>query len=128
MAGMYELGFRLLARWTTFRRRGKLVGEDSAGNRYYRDRKAKPGRRERRWVIYKGGDIEASRVMPEWHGWLHHQTDVVPSAENPNRRPWQEEYEPNQTGTTAAYLPPGHTLMGGQRARATGDYEPWTPS
>jgi NADH:ubiquinone oxidoreductase subunit len=26
-----------------------------------------------------------------------------------------------------AYHPPGSVLRGGQRARATGDYEPWTP-
>ena len=43
------------------------------------------------------------------------------------RRPWQKEHQPNPTGTPAAYLPPGHTLKGGRRAAATGDYEPWTP-
>jgi len=26
-----------------------------------------------------------------------------------------------------AYHPPGSILRGGRRARATGDYEPWTP-
>ena len=31
------------------------------------------------------------------------------------------------TGTDQAYRPPGHTLKGGRRAKATGDYEPWTP-
>ena len=127
MVNINELGFRILARWKTWRR-GEYVGEDSAGNRYYRDRKTAGSKREKRWVVYNGGVSEASRVMPEWHGWLHHQTNEIPSADNPNRRPWQEEYEPNQTGTTAAYLPPGHTLMGGKRAPATGDYEPWSPS
>lgn len=127
MVNIYEMGFRILVRWKTMRR-GTFVGEDSTGNRYYKDRKAKAGQRERRWVMFNGGESEASRVMPEWHGWLHHQTDVVPGTDNPNRQPWQEDYEPNQTGTTAAYLPPGHTLMGGKRAPATGDYEPWSPS
>ena len=32
------------------------------------------------------------------------------------------------TGTALAYRPPGHTLKGGHRAPATGDYEPWTPN
>ncbi|MEM7442690.1 MAG: NADH:ubiquinone oxidoreductase subunit NDUFA12 [Pseudomonadota bacterium] len=128
MVNIYEMGFRMLARWQTLRRRGVLVGEDAAGNRYYRDRKPRRGMRERRWVLFAKGESEASRVMPEWHGWLHHQTDVVPGEDNPNRRPWQEAYEPNQTGTTAAYLPPGHTLMGGKRPHATGDYEPWSPN
>ena len=31
------------------------------------------------------------------------------------------------TGTPLAYHPPGSVLRGGQRAPATGDYEPWTP-
>ena len=31
------------------------------------------------------------------------------------------------TGTPYAYHPPGSILRGGHRARATGDYEPWTP-
>jgi NADH:ubiquinone oxidoreductase subunit len=37
------------------------------------------------------------------------------------------EHVPNLTGTDRAYRPPGHTLQGGRRDRATGDYEPWTP-
>jgi NADH:ubiquinone oxidoreductase subunit len=31
------------------------------------------------------------------------------------------------TGTPFAYHPQGSILRGGRRARATGDYEPWTP-
>jgi len=45
-------------------RRGVKVGEDAQGNIYYRtsdDRK--------RWVIYNG-EMEASRVSADWHGWL----------------------------------------------------------
>ena len=36
-------------------------------------------------------------------------------------------FVPNLTGTKAAYRPPGHILKGGQRDKATGDYEAWTP-
>ena len=43
------------------------------------------------------------------------------------RRRWQKEHLPNQTGTKAAYRPQGSVLAGGRRAKATGDYEPWTP-
>jgi len=35
---------------------------------------------------------------------------------------------PNLTGTAEAYRPPGHVLAGGQRDKATGDYEPWKPN
>jgi NADH:ubiquinone oxidoreductase subunit len=112
--------------------RGDLVGRDGQGNRYYR---AKGGgrthkdslRHEQRWVIYDG-EVEASRVPPEWHAWLHHTTDTVPPEGGPARRPWQKDHQPNKTGTVEAYRPPGHTLKGGKRAPATGDYEPWTPN
>jgi NADH:ubiquinone oxidoreductase subunit len=83
-------------------------------------------RKERRWVIYNG-EIEASRVPPEWHVWLHHTSDEIPPEGGPPRQPWQKDHQPNLTGTGHAYRPPGHTLKGGRRDRATGDYEPWTP-
>ncbi len=118
------LGIRLLT-WL----RGTLVGSDEYGNRYYRDavrRDPKNNGRERRWVLYDG-DAEGSKVPPVWHAWLHHVTDEVPDAGALARRPWQKPHQPNMTGTADAYRPPGSALAGGKRARATGDYEPWTP-
>ena len=117
--------------WLFSKLRGAEVGRDHQGNRYFRMRAGgqvhgESLRKERRWVIYKG-DVEASRVPPEWHAWLHHTTDEIPPAGGPEKRPWQKDHQANLTGTTGAYLPPGHTLKGGQRAKATGDYEPWIP-
>jgi NADH:ubiquinone oxidoreductase subunit len=106
--------------------RGEQVGTDRLGNRYYQERRAPKDRRRKRWVIYEGED-EASRVPPEWNAWLHYTVDELPTGEGAVVRPWQKEHQPNQTGTAAAYRPPGHTLAGGHRAPATGDYEPWTP-
>ena len=113
--------------------RGELVGSDQFGNRYYREKgrralKRGAGResRERRWVLYNG-EVEASRVPPEWHGWLHHTVNEVPASSGQKRYAWQKDYVPNLTGTPEAYRPPGSVLRGGQRARATGDYEAWTP-
>ena len=105
---------------------GALVGEDDAGNRYYRERRRRPGLRERRWVVYEG-EVEASRVPPEWHRWLHHSTDEPPTEAPLRAQPWEKPHRPNLTGTAAAYRPPGHILGGGRRDRATGDYEPWRP-
>lgn len=105
---------------------GQLVGTDSAGNRYYREKRPRAGRRERRWVLYNGA-AEASAVPADWHGWLHHRTDQPPPQGGKPKRPWQKEHMPNLTGTAAAYRPPGHVLSGGRRDRATGDYEPWRP-
>lgn len=120
-----SLGTRLFT-WL----RGVEVGRDQFGNRYYRGR-SKRGvhndslRRERRWVIYDG-EVEASRVPPEWHGWLHHTVEAPPPSEI-QRRPWWKPHRPNMTGTPLAYRPPGSLLQGGQRAPATGDYEAWKP-
>lgn len=108
-------------------RRGELVGEDNVGNRYYRARPRKGYKREQRWVLYKH-EPEASAVPPEWHGWLHHQTDMVPNPEGASfRKTWQIPHRPNLTGTELAHRPPGHPLAGGRRARATGDYQAWKP-
>ncbi len=106
----------------------ECVGTDLAGNKYYRGKKRSGYNHERRWVMYKD-QPEATNVPPEWHGWLHHQTDEVPSNESPAfRRPWQKPHQPNLTGTNQAYLPSGHILKKGPRAAATGDYEAWDPN
>jgi NADH:ubiquinone oxidoreductase subunit len=106
--------------------KGSLVGTDQFGNRYYRERGKSARGVPRRWVIYEG-EVEASRVPPEWHAWLH-QTIAEPPIHSRPRHAWQREHQPNLTGTEAAYRPPGHELEGANRARATGDYEPWRPT
>ena len=106
--------------------RGQTVGTDAFGNRYYRSKKAASVRLERRWVIY-AGEPEASKVPPLWHSWLHRTIDVPPTAIVATQ-PWQKPHEPNLTGTALAYRPPGHVFVGGSRAKATGDYEPWRPT
>ncbi len=115
-----DIGTRL---FTYFR--GQQVGHDSAGNRYYQERKHRPGlMRQRRWVMFNGPK-EATLIPPEWHAWLHYTVDA-PLAETA-RRVWQKPHLPNPTGTAFAYRPPGHDYKGGHRAVATGDYEAWSP-
>ena len=104
--------------------KGRLVGSDEYGNRYYEERRAPKGRKARRWVRFKGVD-EASKVPPEWHAWLHYTFDAP--IDGP-RRDWQKSHIPNRTGTPGAYRPAGSEYRGGKRAAATGDYEPWQPS
>lgn len=112
----------------TLTKRKKKVGTDFLGNKYYEAAPRRGYKRPRRWVMYKGAP-EASNVPPEWHGWLHYQTDTVPSETSEScRREWQKPHQPNLTGTKQAYRPPGHILQGGARDKATGDYEAWMPS
>ena len=103
-----------------------VVGTDAQGNRYFRSKKKTGDGRERRWVIYEGAN-DASRVPAEWHGWLHGSFDDVPESNLPPAHIWETDYTPNATGTPAAYRPAGALEMGGRRARASGDYEAWSP-
>jgi NADH:ubiquinone oxidoreductase subunit len=97
------------------RLRGRAVGTDAFGNRYFEEKSAVRGRHRRRWVVYAGA-IEGSSVPPEWHAWLHYTTDAPLS--DANRLPWQKPHLPNRTGTD---------YSGGRRRRATGDYDAWSP-
>jgi NADH:ubiquinone oxidoreductase subunit len=118
-------GATLGARWDIWRR-GRPVGEDEQGNRYFEERRPSQERRRRRYVVY-AGLAEASRVPPDWHGWLHHTVAEPPTVVPLKRQPWELPHRPNLTGTVHAYRPPGSIARGGERAAATGDYEPWTP-
>jgi NADH:ubiquinone oxidoreductase subunit len=104
---------------------GDLVGTDSEGNRYYRERKKAAGApREKRWVMYNGRP-EASRIPPEWHGWMHYTFDApLPKDGTPA---WGKPHQANLTFSDQAYLPPGHFMEGGKRKKATGDYQSWKP-
>ena len=104
----------------------RQVGEDSFGNRYYEARKPNRLGRYKRFVVYQG-QAEASKVPPEWHGWLHHTEQNPPPAKGYARRSWQKDHLPNLTGTVHAYKPSGHVSRGGRRPAATGDYEAWKP-
>jgi NADH:ubiquinone oxidoreductase subunit len=110
--------------WLFTKRRGELVGTDAEGNRYFQDKRVIAGRRRKRWVMYNGV-AEASRVPPDWHGWLHYTTDEVPPPGGLPRQPWQKEHLPNLSGTDGAYRPPGHTLSPGEKPKPP--YEAWRP-
>jgi len=107
--------------WVYTMRRGQEVGQDENGNRFYRT-----GDDKRRWVVYNGV-AEASKVSPDWHGWLHHTFDDVPGQAPLPRKAWEKDHQPNLTGTDAAYRPPGSVVTSDQRSRVAGDYEAWQP-
>jgi NADH:ubiquinone oxidoreductase subunit len=100
---------------------GQAVGTDAFGNRYYQTKDGK-----RRWVLYNG-TVEASRVPPDWHGWIHHTFADPPTDVPLKAKAWEAEHRPNPTGTGGAYHPDGSLVRGGVRAAATGDYQAWKP-
>jgi len=74
-------------------RNGARVGQDRLGNIYFESKKADQTGRKRRWVIYDGPN-DASRVPPEWHGWLHNTVDSLPDESLPPPRIWEKEAAP----------------------------------
>ena len=109
----------LLTTWTA----GRPVGTDDFGNRYYQNKDG-----SRRWVIYNG-TVEASRVPPDWHGWLHHtyrraaDQGAVQGARLRERRT-----SPISPAPTAPIVPSGSlAAKAAQRPPATGDYQAWKP-
>ncbi|SLN48822.1 NADH:ubiquinone oxidoreductase subunit NDUFA12 [Oceanibacterium hippocampi] len=107
---------------------GEPVGEDSFGNRYYTEKGKGTGLggAKRRWVVYKGRP-EASKVPAEWHSWLHHTVDALPTERARQPKDWEKPHLPNLSGTDHAYRPPGSVLAERSRPAATGDYEAWRP-
>lgn len=103
--------------WTW--RKGQKVGEDDLGNVFYQTRDGK-----RRWVIYKG-EVEASKINPEWHGWLHFTWDEPPTRIALKRKAWEKAHQENLTGTALAYAPAGSLRQPKPADRR--DYEAWSP-
>ena len=101
------------------RRKGVKVGEDDQGNTFYRTEDGK-----RRWVIFNG-EAEASRVSPDWHGWLHHTFKDAPGDRPLAHKGWEKPHQENLTGTPLAYAPSGSIRRADPAPRQ--DYEAWSP-
>ena len=108
------VGVRL---WTYFS--GKLVAKDEFDNRYYTNKN-----QSRRWVVYNG-EVEASKVTPEWNNWLRFTSNDIPSEES-TRFKWQLRHTSNQTGTINAYSPKSSSFNRKKSARDL-DYDKWKP-
>ena len=108
-------------------RKGTKVGEDEYGNTYYEEKGEGYDGRKRRWVTYSGY-ADASRVPPEWHGWMHYMYDETPTDSPLPTQSWELPHQPNLTGTVHAYRPKGSLDRGGQRRKTASDYEAWAPS
>ncbi len=100
-------------------RKGVRVGEDAQGNVFYKTRDD-----ARRWVIYSG-EVEASKISPDWHGWLHRTWDEPPTERPFERRKWEKPHQENMTGSAMAYAPAGSLHQAKPADRR--DYEAWSP-
>jgi len=95
--------------------KGKFVGSDEFGNKYYSSSGGK------RWVIYRDR-VESSKIPPDWHLWIHFLIKNKPSNEKTQFN-WQKKYEENLTGTSKAYKPDGS--LNSDSKRNMKKYETW---
>ena len=79
----------------------------------------------KRWVMYNG-EIEASKIPPHWHAWLHKSIDVPPIKYS-HEYNWQKDHKPNLTGTDKAYYPNSHPLSKSKNDLNKKEYETWKP-
>ncbi len=100
-------------------RKGVKVGEDDQGNVFYQTRDGK-----RRWVCYNGTP-EATRINPDWHGWLHFTWDEPPTKAPLKHKSWEIPHQENPTGSSQAYAPAGSIRRAHPLKRH--DYEAWQP-
>jgi NADH dehydrogenase len=95
--------------------KGKLVGTDEFGNKYYTNSKGS------RWVIYSNL-VEASKIPPEWHSWIHFLIEKIPQKDS-KKFFWQKDHSENLTGTTKAYKPEG--LLSSDSKKKMKKYDTW---
>ncbi|WP_170770060.1 NADH:ubiquinone oxidoreductase subunit NDUFA12 [Ruegeria lacuscaerulensis] len=100
-------------------RKGEKVGEDDQGNVFYRNADD-----SKRWVIFNG-EAEASRIDPDWHGWLHRTWDEPPTDKPLAHKSWEKPHQENLTGSALAYAPAGSLRRPDPIERS--DYEAWSP-
>ena len=105
---------------------GNLVGTDEIGNKYYTNNDNHNDLNSKRWVIFNG-EIEASKIPPHWHAWLH-KTINTPPVGYSHKYKWQKNHQPNMTGTSKAHFPFSHSISESDHSEITKkDYEEWKP-
>ena len=80
-------------------RKGVKVGEDDAGNVFFKDKHD-----NRRWVIYNG-EVDASKIPVEWYSWMHFTPNKIEKTHELEKYDWQKPHQSNLTGTEEAYFP-----------------------
>ena len=105
---------------------GKLVGTDEIGNKYYTNIEDANDLNAKRWVIFNG-EIEASKIPPHWHAWLHKSVQVPP-INYTHKYSWQKDHKQNMTGSKEAHFPSSNPLSKHYKPdHIKADYESWSP-
>ena len=94
---------------------GIKVGNDSFGNCYYKNKND-----SKRWIIYNG-EIESSKIPPEWHLWIHRTSEITPENIKFVNYTWIKPHKKNKTGTSESYHPKNSSI---EKKAA---YKKWQP-
>ena len=66
-------------------------------------------------------EVEATKIPPEWHAWIHHLIKEIPNKDEFSKYGWQKDHQENKTGTEDAYNPNKY------KSQSKADYESWRP-
>ena len=77
----------------------------------------------KRWVLYKG-DVDSSKVPPEWNGWLRYTSNEIPTLQK--KYTWEKDHIKNQTGTINSYYPSA-SILKNPHDKKRSEYEQWSP-
>ena len=102
--------------WSFFN--GYKIGDDMFGNIYMRNKDD-----SKRWVLYEG-DVDSSKVPPEWNGWLRYTSNKIPSLQK--KYSWEKKHVKNQTGTKNSYYPSA-SVLNNPKGKKKSEYEQWSP-
>ena len=96
-------------------------GKDEFGNTFYQERKisSKPKR-----IVRYNGQVESSKIPPEWHSWLHHTDKKCPANYKIKKYDWQKQHLPNLSGTIHSYKP---DFKKNKKSNSENYYQSWNP-
>ncbi len=86
------------------------VGEDEYGNEFFELKTTDYLGRKKRYCLYRGV-VEASKISPEWHPFMHYQIEARDVKSTYKQYKWQKPFVPDTTLSSNKYLPKSHLLF-----------------
>lgn len=114
--------------------KGKFVGEDEYGNKYYETNQRDYLNRKKRYCLFNGR-VEATKIPPEWHCFMHYQIPKESVILDTKQYKWQKRFLPDLTLSSIKYLPKNHPLYSNQNSlyntKSSGNpfkFKAWSPN
>jgi NADH:ubiquinone oxidoreductase subunit len=85
------------------------VGSDEYGNQFFELKTSDYLGRKKRYCLYNGY-VEASKISPEWHPFMHYQIEAKAVKKTFKQYKWQKPFVPDTTLSGSKFLPKNHLL------------------